>query len=94
MKKSIVQISRYEYNGYTIDVEEKGEPGGGLLWEFWICADQYGIKLHAVGIPSSQPYMTPPRIQSREEVLDMFFRNVDDYIRDYDRQIEEIEARL
>ena len=84
-------IERYEYNGYIIDVEESNEPDGGLLWDFWICAERCGIKLHAVGMPSSQPYMTPPRIQSKEEVMDMFFCAVEDYIEDYDRQLQDIE---
>ena len=87
-------IERYKHNGYVIDVEENLDPDGGLLWDFWICAAEYGIKLHAVGIPGRQPYMTPPRIQTREEVLDMFFRNVDAYIKDYDREIADIEALL
>ena len=84
-------IERYEYNGYIIDVEERAEPDGGLLWDFWICAEQCGIKLHAVGILSSQPHMTPPRIYSKEEALDMFFCIVDDHIEYYDSQIRDIE---
>lgn len=50
MNETKIKITRFEHDGYYIDIVEMEDE-----FEAWICEKEYGVSLFALGFPKYQP---------------------------------------
>ena len=87
-------IDRYEYGDYILEVEEYEDSTYGLMWDFWLCTKNGGLKELMFGWPADQTQAKDPHVFTKEEALDLAFWNIEDYIESYEEDIETLDDAM
>ena len=91
LKHEVVKVERFYLGEYFVEVEEKNDPQVGLMWEAWIGKGRYGIKSYSVGVIANQMQAKEPHIYTHDEAIELIFVQIDNDIRCFEDDIEDIE---
>lgn len=85
-----VEIERYFYRDYIMEVEEFTNKWGETQFDFWLQKENYGVKSYMFGWLADQTKATiDPHVYTRSEAIALALCNIDDYIDIYREEYEE-----
>lgn len=92
IKHDTVKVERYYINDFIVEVEEKDDPVGGHMFDFWITKEKSGMKSYALGMPTNQTqaYINP-KVYSKDEILEMIFSNIQEHATFFEDEVDRLE---
>lgn len=83
MKKTETKITRYEHDGYYIDIYETK-----FGFQFWVTKPTYIVSNYCFGMPKYQAAID--HMMTFQEFYEIVEANVDDYVTDVDFIVESL----
>ena len=81
IKPEVAKVERYWVGEYFVEVEEKYDPIGGHMFDFWLGKERFGVKDYMFGLPVNQPNAKDGKASYvKNEILEIGLANVWSYI--------------